>query len=84
MIQVGLSHFQHLQKSPGKQDFQVQSHAVPVTIPRLENHSGANQWVGLTGRIMNFHQRGGTEGQRCRLRDALRDDQKGYKMQFSL
>lgn len=80
MIQVALGRSQHLQKSPAKEDFQVQSRPVPVTIPRLENHHTDNQWVGLTGRIMNFHQRGGTEKQRCHLRDALRDDQKGYKM----
>lgn len=35
VIQVGLSHSQHLQKSPGK-DFQVQIWTMPVTVPWLE------------------------------------------------
>lgn len=48
VIQVGLSHSQHLQKSPGK-DFQVQIWTMPVTVPWLEDHNRANQWVGLTG-----------------------------------
>lgn len=80
MIQVGLSLSQHLQKSLDKEDFKVQSRAVAVLIPWLENQDRANQWVSLTGWIMNFYQRGGTEEQSCHLRDALIDDHKGYKM----
>lgn len=64
VIQVGLSLSQHLQKSPDKEDFKVQSRAVAVMIPWLENQDRANQWVSLTGWITNFYQRGGTEEQR--------------------